>query len=309
MDPIGAEVGTSDPYVSNLSPDYLDIKGNKPLFIDGTDPFGYVEGVTLDGMPMNQSQYNHMLGKLDVTRMILADVFRVPDIATDYPDQWDNPDFYKGSIWLALPDPQRAKPDPCVEAVVNATFRSIRDAARESVPLLLGNASTSGLTRAQAAYVLASAMGESRMGNQMTEGWGPTAQQKKYEPPSAKATQLGNTQKGDGYLFRGRGYVQITGRGNYHYWGNRLGIDLEENPDLALDPENAAQIAVYGMKDGTFTGQRLSDYINDRETDFVGARAIVNGSDRADTFAGYADTFLRALNGFDWRSVPSANVH
>lgn len=201
--------------------------------------------------------------------------------------------------------------DSCVDSVVDATFKPLRDAARESVPLLLSNAGAAGLTRAQAAYVLASAMGESQMGNRMTEGWGPTDAQKKYEPPSKKATQLGNTQKGDGYLFRGRGYVQITGRGNYQYWADRLGVDMVGDPDLALVPENAAQIAVYGMQEGTFTRgrERLADYINDDETDFVGARAIVNGSDRANTFAGYANNYLRALDRCQWSPPVHAPIH
>ena len=149
------------------------------------------------------------------------------------------------------------------------------------------------------------------MGDLMTEGWGPTEAQKRYEPPNRKATQLGNTQKGDGYKFRGRGYVQITGRGNYEYWGNRLGVDMANDPGLALVPENAAQIAVYGMQEGTFTQgrERLDDYINDRQTDFVGARAVVNGHDRADTVAAYANGFLAALNDCAWAPPTHAPIH
>lgn len=56
---------------------------------------------------------------------------------------------------------------------------------------------------------------------------------------------LGNTEEGDGYRFRGRGYTQLTGRDNYQRTGDALGIDLVNNPDLAKDPEIAAKIATH----------------------------------------------------------------
>jgi putative chitinase len=55
---------------------------------------------------------------------------------------------------------------------------------------------------------------------------------------------LRNTEPGDGWRYRGRGFVQLTGRAGYTEATHRTGIDLIKNPALAEDPEIAATIAV-----------------------------------------------------------------
>ncbi|MDB5097754.1 MAG: Membrane-bound lytic murein transglycosylase precursor, partial [Cyanobacteria bacterium RYN_339] len=60
---------------------------------------------------------------------------------------------------------------------------------------------------------------------------------------------LGNTQPGDGPRYKGRGYIQLTGRSNYRYYGQKLGLDLENNPDLAMRPDVAARITAVYFKD------------------------------------------------------------
>jgi predicted chitinase len=77
----------------------------------------------------------------------------------------------------------------------------------------------------------------------MQELWGPTPAQKRYEPPGKKATELGNTQAGDGKRYKGRGAIQITGRANYKKYGDLLGVDLVGNPDLAATPQYAFSTA------------------------------------------------------------------
>lgn len=93
----------------------------------------------------------------------------------------------------------------------------------------------------------------------------------------------------------GRGFVQLTWRQNYAKQSQRLGIDLVKNPDLVLGVETAADIAVHGMKFGTFTGKKLSDYITANKTDFPNARRIINGTDKMALIASYAHKFAQCL--------------
>ena len=100
---------------------------------------------------------------------------------------------------------------------------------------------------------------------------------------------LGNVHPGDGYKYRGRGYVQITGRNNYRKYG------IEEIPEKALEPGYAAEIMVDGMTKGKFTGKKLGDYFSNKYDDPVNARRIINGTDRAERIAGYYKEFLQMV--------------
>lgn len=141
------------------------------------------------------------------------------------------------------------------------------------------------------AYILATAWHETGRFRWLKEIWGPTAAQRRYEGRA----DLGNTQRGDGMRFMGRGLVHITGRANYADWSKRLGIDLVGKPALAERLDIAARILVQGMMLGTFTGRKLADYITPAKADYVEARRVVNGTDRAVMIAGYAAKFEQAL--------------
>jgi Putative peptidoglycan binding domain len=164
----------------------------------------------------------------------------------------------------------------------------IRPFAKKNLPLILNQCLDDGvIDRGQIAYVFATAEHESLFGRFMMEladGWD-------YEGRE----DLGNTEPGDGPRFKGRGFVQITGRLNYQIWSDKLGINLIDNPEKAAIPEIAAMILVQGMRDGSFTGVGLSDFIVGDSRDFFDARRIVNGLDKADLIEQFAQYYFKAI--------------
>ncbi|MBK8486119.1 MAG: hypothetical protein IPL31_17685 [Saprospiraceae bacterium] len=118
---------------------------------------------------------------------------------------------------------------------------------------------------------------------------------KLYNPQTRVGKMLGNTKPGDGALFHGRGYVQITGRKNYAKAKKLTGVDLINDPERAKDPALAYHIAMQGMTDGWFTGKKLSNYFFDNTADYVNARKIINGLDKADKIADIAREYSEIL--------------
>lgn len=70
-----------------------------------------------------------------------------------------------------------------------------------------------------------------------------------YNPPSEIAKRLGNTNAGDGPKFKGRGFIQLTGRFNYQKFGPIVGAKLIDNPELANDQTIAANLLATFIKD------------------------------------------------------------
>lgn len=97
------------------------------------------------------------------------------------------------------------------------------------------------------------------------------------------------------HLYYGRGYVQLTWFDNYEKASKKLNHDFLSNPDDVMKKEYAIQILLTGMKEGWFTGKKLSDYIYQSKKDYVSARRIINGSDKAQKIAEIALIFERAL--------------
>jgi putative chitinase len=69
-----------------------------------------------------------------------------------------------------------------------------------------------------------------------------------------KAAELGNTMPGDGFLYRGNGVLQTTGRGNHRRVGLACGVDFEGNPNLVTAPEHALKPALQEWSEGKLNG-------------------------------------------------------
>jgi putative chitinase len=82
--------------------------------------------------------------------------------------------------------------------------------------------------------------------------------------------RMGNNEPGDGFKYRGRGYMQLTGKDNYEAMGKLIGIDLVAKPELAALPENAAKIAVEFWK---------TNVPKDAREDVTKATTAINGGD------------------------------
>lgn len=173
-------------------------------------------------------------------------------------------------------------------AAVRASFGALTQPQVDGINALL--AATENLPVDYRAYVLATAWHETAKTMQPIYERGPRAYFDKYEPSTKIGKRLGNTLAGDGYRFRGRGYVQITGRSNYDRASDVTGVDLVASPDLAIDPSIAAVIIVKGMCEGWFTGKKMADY-----TTFQNMRRVVNGMDCAALIASHATKFKAAL--------------
>ena len=169
-------------------------------------------------------------------------------------------------------------------------FRRKQSAANRatSAPAIIQAARDRGLSHAQIAYVLATAEHESDSFKTLEE----YAEGDQYE----ERADLGNNRPGDGVRFKGRGYVQLTGRLNYARYSDITGLDLIKFPSILM---NRAALSVFvivdGMMHGVYTGQRLDKFVNGRKQDFFNARQVVNGHDRAEKIAAQADEWMNKL--------------
>ena len=135
---------------------------------------------------------------------------------------------------------------------------------KESRAVLSKEAQSQGIKGKELAAFLAQCSHESGGFRYLSEIWGPTAAQNTYDG------RMGNNKSGDGYRYRGRGYIQLTGKNNYTQAGRALGLDLVKNPDQASTPEIGAKTSVWFWK--TNVQPRVSNW-----DDVTAITKIVNG--------------------------------
>jgi len=115
--------------------------------------------------------------------------------------------------------------------------------------LIIRNGKVRGMSDEEIAAMLAQIRVETGDFQYMTE-LGDARYFQMYDPQYAprKAAALGNTEPGDGYKYRGRGYLQITGRYNYEQASKQMPggfTDFIESPDLVATPNIAVQLAFH----------------------------------------------------------------
>jgi hypothetical protein len=154
------------------------------------------------------------------------------------------------------------------------------------------------------AYALATAFHETAFTMQpIRERGGRDYFFRMYDPGSplphrARLARAQGALPGDGPLFYGRGYVQLTWRSNYAAMGKAFRLDLSSSvaaADRVLEPKLAARIMFKGMEQGRFTGKKFADYFAPDKEDWFNARRIINGLDCAEAIALYGKKFYAAI--------------
>lgn len=160
----------------------------------------------------------------------------------------------------------------------------LNEVQKSNLQLILTECSHYELTPKQKAYVIATAWHECKLipCEEIGKGKGkPYGKKIKYNKTSYTIPDK---------IYFGRGFVQLTWYELYERFGKILNIDLLNNPELAMIPKISAEILVLGMRKGLFTGAKLSTFINDSRTDYIGARRIINGQDKNVLIASYASS-------------------
>ena len=171
-------------------------------------------------------------------------------------------------------------------------FGSIKDVQTvTNLKLIIDTSEIYGASTNQLAYILATAYHETAHDFFPRYEFGKLEYfVRRYWLNSKVAKMLGNESAEEAFKYRGRGLVQVTGETNYEKFG------IADNPDKALEIGTAIEIIYKGMLGGIFTGAKLSRYVSTNSFNFVEARRVINGTDKAQLIAEYAEKFLIMLH-------------
>ena len=192
-------------------------------------------------------------------------------------------------------------------AIIRLKFGSLSQEAVDNINLIVETCEKYELSYPQTAYVLASIVWETARTFKAIAEYGK-GKGRKYGTlyTNSKGQKYGIAGSGGNtylysdypHLYYGRGHIQNTWLDNYEYIKQRTGVDVVNNPDLLLDDKLSIEVTVLALKEGWYTGKKLSDYIDNTKKDYVGARRCVNGTDKAKEIADYAVIMEKALRSY-----------
>lgn len=168
-------------------------------------------------------------------------------------------------------------------------FGKLKQSQVDGLEFLLSKFDNEMMSKEQVAYILATVKHET----------GHT-----FEPIEERGTYnyfkyligiLGIRSLAEANKFKGRGYSQITGRTNYTKYSLILRNDFITYPERVMERENAYKILIHGFTNGTFTGKKLTDYIDGDKLDYYNARRIINSLNKANQIKTYAENILVGL--------------
>ncbi len=97
-----------------------------------------------------------------------------------------------------------------------------------------------------------------------------------YGYQTQKGQELGNTEPGDGFKYRGRGLIQLTGKDNYKRIGKQIGVDLVSNPDLVFDTKIGPKVVAAFVKNKL--GDKVNSFKSQSEANKEVTKAVVGAS-------------------------------
>ena len=187
-------------------------------------------------------------------------------------------------------------PDNIIDQIKNSAAALLSTSNPQLEKYMQRVAFDSGIRGIELAQFLAQCAHESLGFSRLVERGSDEYIMKRYDPKysPSRAEVLGNVMQGDGLKYKGRGFIQLTGRYNYTKAEKALGLPLVDNPELAAKPEVAAKIALWYWN--TRVKPKVSDF-----SDTASVTQKINSAgkglaDRKKKFAAYLKSMVAKTN-------------